>query len=99
MKMVELTAIQGFSAATPPIAGATPDAEALRVEFDALILQMLIKSSGLLDAADSGGAGSLAMGDMLAYPLARQLAEQVDLGFGSMVIRMSEANTGEVKHD
>ena len=90
--MTELTGIQGVPAWVPP-SGALPatDPKAMRIEFDALILEMLIKSSGLLDAIDSRESSPLAMGEMLAYPLARQLAEQVDLGFGSMVVRMSEA--------
>ncbi|GEM_PF-5752048 len=89
--MNELSGIHGLPIALPP-AGAAPstDPKTMRIEFDALILQMLIKSSGLLDALDSGEGAAPGMGDMLAYPLARQLAEQVDLGFGSMVVRMSD---------
>ncbi len=92
--MTELTSVQGLPVWVPPASAVSAtDPKAMRIEFDALILEMLIKSSGLLEAMDSGEGGSLMMGDMLTQPLARQLAEQMDLGFGSMVVRMSETKS------
>jgi hypothetical protein len=93
--MTDVAAIHALPATVPaaPAGARSADPATMRVEFDALMLEMIIKSSGLLDALDSSDSGSAMMGEMMAYPLARQLAEQMDLGFGSMVLRANETTT------
>jgi Rod binding domain-containing protein len=56
------------------------------VEFDALIVEVLLRNSGWLQAAAGGESAESSMyGEVYLHDFARQLARQVDLGFGRLL--------------
>ena len=65
-------------------------------EFEAILIETILRQGGFLQAFEGsdGGAGSL-MGEWLMPLLARQLAEQVQLGLGEMMMKSISASAGE----
>lgn len=53
------------------------------VEFDTMVWSIVLRESGMLRAfgADEGGEAGL-LGDLFLHNLARELAAQMDIGFG-----------------
>jgi hypothetical protein len=64
------------------------------VEFDAMVFELLLQQSGLLRSLSAGTEGEPPLvGEMFLQTLARQLASQVDLGFGSLLISQAARTT------
>lgn len=68
------------------------NANEVAVEFDAMIWDVLLRESGMLRAfgADEGGETAL-LGEMFMHDFARQLAAQMDTGFGRMALAAGQA--------
>lgn len=82
-----------FSAASPE----PHNARQAATEFDAMVLELLLRQSGLLRSlgAHDGEHASL-LSDMFLQTFARELAAQMDLGFGSLLVnRAAWMNEGE----
>ena len=72
------------------------DPKAAAVEFDAMVLELLLQQSGLLGSLGAEeGMESTLLGEMLLPNLARQLAAQIDLGFGSLLLSQAQPLEGE----
>lgn len=73
------------------------DPKAAGLEFDAMVLGLLLQQSGLLGALGSQDGGESALlGDMLLPTMARQLAAQIDFGFGSLLLSQAQPLEGDV---
>lgn len=60
-------------------------------EFDAMVWQLLLEHSGLLRPFTAEGDAPLpVVGEMFVHVFARQLAQQIDLGFGSLVLDQAQ---------
>ena len=73
-------------------------AREIATEFDALVLEMLLQQSGLLRALSPEQNAHLPLiSEMFVQHLAHQLATQMDLGFGSLLISqaITQSNRGE----
>lgn len=61
-------------------------AESVRREFDALILRMLLEAGALPSAGSADGPEWSVLGGTLTQMLASELAGQVDLGLGRLLL-------------
>lgn len=61
-------------------------AETVRREFDALILRMLLEAGGLPSQLSMEGTEWSVMGGTLTQMLASELAGQMDLGLGRLML-------------
>ncbi|HEX9812994.1 MAG TPA: hypothetical protein VGA88_13035 [Burkholderiales bacterium] len=90
--MIDLAAIEplalGLSFARPDSAHAKHTA----VEFDAMVWEMLLRHSGLLNSLSVDNQTPLA-GEMFLQDIARQLAQQMDLGFGRLLASQAAGET------
>lgn len=59
-------------------------------DFDAMVLEVLLRQSGLLQplSADEGGQAPL-LSDMFLPTFAHELAAQMNLGFGSLLMNQA----------
>jgi len=91
MGLTEISVLAG----TPSAARAEPAGVAdVAAEFDAMIWGVLLRESGVLRAFGSEEGGETAMlGDLFAHDFARQLAQQMDIGFGRMALAAAAAPT------
>jgi hypothetical protein len=65
-------------------------------EFEALLIETVLRHGGFLKAFEgSDGDASAMMGEMMLPLLARQLAEQMQLGMGEMMMKSITAKAGE----
>lgn len=93
-----MLSIAEISAMTP---AATPalnrqDPKAAAAEFDAMLLELLLRQSGLFRSMGmEDGAEPALMGEMFLQNFARDLAAQMDLGFGSLLISQAAQLEGE----
>lgn len=72
------------------------DPKAAAKEFDAMLLEILLRQSGLLQSMGEEGTESALFGEMFLPNFARELAAQVDLGFGNLLINQAQQLQGEV---
>lgn len=89
-----ITEISVLAGAPNTDRSAPTNANAVAVEFDAMIWDMLLRESGLLRAfgPDEGGETAL-LGEMFVHDFARQLAAQMDTGFGRMALATAPTQT------
>jgi Rod binding domain-containing protein len=96
--MLETNAIQLLQAVEANAAQTrTTNAPNTAKEFEAMLIETVLRQGGLLQAfegSDGGGAQAL-MGEWLLPMLARQLAEQVQLGLGEMMMKSASVTAGE----
>ncbi|MBI3900284.1 MAG: hypothetical protein HY308_18625 [Gammaproteobacteria bacterium] len=84
---------------TPPSASAAPTQPTQVVaEFDAMVWELLLRESGLMQAFESEESESMPLGDFFLQDFAHELATQVDLGFGRMALaQATETSATEVQ--
>lgn len=65
------------------------------VEFDALVLELLLRQSGLLHSLSAqADAQAPLMSEMFLQNIAHQLARQMDLGFGRLLTQEAGLTQG-----
>lgn len=74
-----------------PAASATPHEVA--AEFDAMVWGLVLRESGMLRAfgSDEGGEAGL-LGELFLHNLARELAAQINIGFGRAALDAATVN-------
>jgi Rod binding domain-containing protein len=95
--MLEANAIQLLQAveATTAQARATNAPDTAK-EFEAMLIETVLRQGGLLQAFEGSDGGAQAlMGEWLLPLLARQLAEQVQLGLGEMMMKSEPVTAAE----
>ena len=86
----------GMLATLPSTTRMAPAAASeVAVEFDTMIWELMLRESGLLRPfLSEGGTETAMLGEVFLQDFARQLAAQVDIGFG----RMALAATSEIQN-
>ena len=88
--MLNIADIGSLSAAPSLNAGGPRRLQATAKEFDAMVLELLLRQSGILQALSPESDASAPMvSEMFLQDLARNLAAQMNLGFGNMLIEQS----------
>jgi len=91
---VNLMPVVGLSAT----AGRTNEPASAAREFDAMLIETVLRHGGLLKPIEGGeGSGQSILSEWLTPLLARQLAEQVQLGLGEMMIKSISEVKGEAQ--
>ncbi|HLF22351.1 MAG TPA: hypothetical protein VI565_00405 [Burkholderiales bacterium] len=89
-----MLSVSEISVVPPGVSGPAldrKDPKGVAIEFDAMVLEMLLRQSGLLRSMGSeAGADASVFGEMYLHDFARQLATQVDLGFGSLLVSQAQ---------
>lgn len=71
-------------------AGGAARAHEVGREFDAMVLEVFLRQSGLMHALTSESDASMPLvSEMFLRDLAKNLAAQMNLGFGSMILDQS----------
>ena len=87
-----MLSVSEISVVPPGVSGPAldrKDPKGVAIEFDAMVLEMLLRQSGLFRSMESE-AGASVFGEMYLHDFARQLAMQVDLGFGSLLVSQAQ---------
>jgi hypothetical protein len=72
------------------------DPKAAAAEFDAMVLELLLRQSGLLEAlAGDEDAPAPFVSEFFLQGFAHELAKQMDLGFGSLLISQAQKAEGQ----
>lgn len=67
------------------------DPRAAAAEFDAMVWQLWLQSSGLLRPPAAADEAHLpVISEMFVHVFARELARQIELGFGNLVLRQAQ---------
>lgn len=91
MGVTEISLLAGAPHANRAEAASARDVAA---EFDAMIWGVLLRESGMLRAfGGEEGAENALLGELFAHDFARQLAAQMDIGFGRMALAAAEMKT------
>jgi hypothetical protein len=95
--MLETSAIQIVQAAEMQATAArATDAASAAKEFEAMLFETILREGGLLRAFEAeGGEAQSVLNEWLMPLLARQLADQAQLGLGEMMMKSMSAKTGE----
>jgi len=95
--MLETSAIQLLPAVEMHTAQArAADPASAAKEFEAILIETILRQGGLLQAFEGSEGGSQSiMGELFVPLLARQLAEQFQLGLGEMLMKEMSASAGE----
>lgn len=68
------------------------DSKTAAREFDALLIELLLRQSGLLQSlAGEEGAEMPFLSEMFLQDFAKELAKQMDLGYGSLLVKQTGA--------
>jgi hypothetical protein len=92
--MLNIAELSLLPSATPaPIDRNDPAATAL--EFDTLLLEIFLQHGGLLRSLTSAGdAQAPVFGELFLHGLAQDLARQMNLGFGNLVVAQTQQSGG-----
>lgn len=94
--MLETSAIQLVQAAEMQASPArATDAASAAKEFEAMLFETILRQGGLMHAFEGEGESQSLMNEWLMPLLARQLAEQVQLGLGEMMVKSMSTTKGE----
>lgn len=89
--MLSVSALNLLPAAAPSIDRSNPAATAR--EFDAMVLKIFLQHSGLLQSLTSAGdTQSPLFGEIFLDSVAHDLARQMNLGFGSLVVAQTQVD-------
>lgn len=84
MGLSEISALSSLPSATR---SESSNAQEIAREFDTMIWELMLRETGLFKAfAPEGGNEGAVLGEFFLQDFARQLAAQVDIGFGRMAL-------------
>ena len=95
MNIAEINSIAAIPNAD---AGGPRSLKEAAAEFDAMVWELVLRESGFTRAFESDEDGGAApLGDLFVRDMARQLAQQIDVGFGRMALASATQLSGESK--